>query len=91
METRRIGSFFYILKASHHRISNSRSSLLPYLLLSKVTFHVTCAFKGKEFLIKLRTDDSMGPRSRPGPVLGHFMFKKVLLPKDRLVSLLSLS
>ena len=35
-------------------------------------------------------DDSMEPSSRPGPVLGHFMFKKVFLPKDRLVLVLSL-
>ena len=33
----------------------------------------------------------MGPSSRPGPVLGHFVFKKVLLRKDRLVPVLSLS
>ena len=34
----------------------------------------------------------MGPSTRPGPVLGHFMmFKKVLLPKDILVPVLSLS
>ena len=69
------------LKASHHHISYSRSLILPYLLLSKVTCYVTCALKGKDKI----EDGSMGPSSRPGPVLGHFMFRKVFLPKDRLV------
>ena len=53
-----------ILKASHHRISHSRSLILPYLLLSKVTCYVTCALKGKDFLIKLRM-------AVWGPVLGR--------------------
>ena len=63
------------------RISYSRSLILPYLLLSKVTCYVTCPLKGKDKI----EDGGMGPSSRPGPVLGHFMFKKVFLPKDRLV------
>ena len=33
--------------------------------------------KGKDKI----EDGSMGPSSRPGPILGHFMFKKVFLPK----------
>ena len=76
-----------ILKASHHRISYSRSLILPYLLLSTVMCYVTCALKGKDKI----EDGSMGLSSRPGPVLGHFMFKKVFLPKYRLVPVLSLS
>ena len=63
-----------ILKASHHRISYSRSSILPYLLLSKVTCYVTCALKGKDFLIKLRT-------TVWGPVLGWVQFLATLCSK----------
>ena len=65
------------LKASQHRISYSRSLILPYLLLSKVTCYVTCALKGKDKI----EDGGMGPSSQPGPVLGHFMFQKVFYPK----------
>ena len=63
-----------ILKASHHCISYSRSLILPYLLLSKLTCYVTCALKGKDFLIKLRT-------TVWGPVLGRVKFSDILCSK----------
>ena len=63
-----------ILKAPHHRISCSRSLILPYLFLSKVTCYVTCASKGKDFLIKLRM-------AVWGPVLGRVQFSATLCSK----------
>ena len=59
-----------ILKASNHRISYSRSLIVPYLLLC----YVTCALKGKDFLIKVMT-------AVWGPVLGRVQFSATLCSK----------
>ena len=57
-----------ILKASHHRISYSRSLIFPYLLLSKVMCYVTCALKGQF---------SAGSSSRPLYVQKRNFYQKI--------------
>ena len=63
-----------IVKASSHRISYSRSSILPYFASFKSHVHVTCALKGKDFLMKLRT-------TVWGPDLGRVQFSATLCSK----------